>query len=179
MRDTNHLDLKRMAIVTPIRTAASVCTVVGVLLTTTGLAGVTSAQAQAAPAGTPLAAGVTSSGAAEAQVIEAVRDGDILTIKVRFKPLVDHKTETLYGSISKSDYEKSFYVLAGNKKHLLLTDSHNQPLTSPSVVLSVSKDSPIAGTWYGKFPAPPKNIAKVSLTIPNVEPLEGIKITDR
>ncbi|MBC8932239.1 hypothetical protein IAI15_38245, partial [Escherichia coli] len=61
---------------------------VGVLLTTTGLAGVTSAQAQAAPAGTPLAAGVTSSGAAEAQVIEAVRDGDILTIKVRFKPLV-------------------------------------------------------------------------------------------
>ncbi|WP_262390026.1 hypothetical protein [Burkholderia arboris] len=169
-----------MAIVTPIRTAASVCTVVGVLLATTGLAGVTSAQAQAAaPAGTPLAAGVTSSGAAEAQVIEAVRDGDILTIKVRFKPLVDHKTETLYGSISKSDYEKSFYVLAGNKKHLLLTDSHNQPLTSPSVVLSVSKDSPIAGTWYGKFPAPPKNIAKVSLTIPNVETLDGIKITDR
>jgi hypothetical protein len=116
---------------------------------------------------------------AEAQVIEAVRDGDILTIKVRFKPLVDHKTETLYGSISKRDYEKSFYVLAGNKKHLLLTDSHNQPLTSPSVVLSVSKDSPIAGTWYGKFPAPPKNIAKVSLTIPNVETLDGIKITDR
>ncbi|WP_282507793.1 hypothetical protein [Burkholderia cepacia] len=175
---TNHLDQKRMAIVTPIRNAARVCTMVGALLAATGLAGITSVQAQTAAA-TPLATGVTSGGAAEAQVIEAVREGDILTIKVRFKPIVDHKTEPLYGSISKSDYENSFYVLAGNKKHLLLTDSHNQPLTNPRVILSASKDSAIAGTWYGKFPAPPKNITKVSLTIPNVETLDGIKITDR
>ncbi|SMG54990.1 hypothetical protein [Paraburkholderia susongensis] len=164
---------------TPIRTAASVCTVLGALLATIGLVDITSAQAQtAATTATPLAVGITAGGAAEAQVVEAVRNNDILTIKLRFKPLAS-KTESLYGAISKSDYENSFYVLAGNKKYLLLTDSNNQPLTNPRVIISASKDSPIAGTWYGRFPAPPKNITTVSLTIPNVETLDAIKITDR
>ncbi|QVN22701.1 hypothetical protein JYG32_19500 [Burkholderia pyrrocinia] len=111
--------------------------------------------------------------------MEAIREGDILTIKLRFKPLVANKVEVLYSSISKSDYENGIYVLAGNKKHLLLTDSNNQPLASPRLVLSMSKDSPNAGTWYGRFPAPPKNVTKVSLSIPGVEALDGIKITDR
>ncbi|MDR3096075.1 MAG: hypothetical protein LBV73_03260 [Paraburkholderia sp.] len=165
---------------TSIRTAASVCTVLGALLATPGFVGSASAQAQtAAAAAAPLAVGLTASGAAEAQVVEAVRDGDILTIKLRFKPLVANQTESLYGSIGKSDYENNFYVLAGNKKHLLLMDSNNQPLASPRLILSTSKDSTNAGTWYGRFPAPPKNITKVSLTIPNVETLDGIKITDR
>lgn len=165
---------------TRIRTVASVCTVLGALLPAMGWVGITPAQAQTAnTAATPLAVGLTSSGAAEAQVVEAVRDGDILTIKLRFKPLVPNRTEALYGSISKNDYENSFYVLAGNKKHLLLTDSNNQPLTNPRLVISTSKDSTTAGTWYGRFPAPPKNITRVSLTIPNVETLDAIKITDQ
>ena len=37
------------------------------------------------PPVTPLATGIVSSGVAEAQVTEAVRHGEILTIKVRFK----------------------------------------------------------------------------------------------
>lgn len=165
---------------TPIRNAATICTVVGALLATATLADTASAQTPAGSSSvTPLAVGLVSSGVAEAQAIEAIREGDILTIKLRFRPLVANKTEVLYSSISKSDYENGIYVLAGNKKHLLLTDSNNQPLASPRVVLSTSKDSPSAGTWYGRFPAPPKNVTKVSLSIPGVEALDGIKITDR
>ncbi|QVQ29546.1 hypothetical protein HLG70_00860 [Achromobacter deleyi] len=122
---------------------------------------------------------MTESGSAEGQVIEAVRSGDILSIKVRFKPLVPSKTEMLYSGISKDDYENSFYVIAGNKKHLLLKDSNDKPLTNPKVLIRTSKDAPIAGAWQGKFPAPPKEVSEVSLTIPGVETFDAIKITDR
>jgi hypothetical protein len=37
----------------------------------------------------------------------------------------------------------------------------------------------MAGSWQGKFPAPPKEIKEVSLTIPGVETFDAIKITDR
>lgn len=165
---------------TPIRNAATISAVVGALLATVALADTASAQAPAgSSAVVPLAVGLVSSGVAEAQAIEATREGDILTVKLRFKPLVANKVEVLYSSISKSDYENGIYVLAGNKKYLLLTDSNNQPLASPRVVLSTSNNSPSAGTWYGRFPAPPKNVTKVSLAIPGVEALDGIKITDR
>jgi hypothetical protein len=136
------------------------------------------AQAQATPT-TPLATGLTDGGSAEAQVVEAVRHGDILTIKLRFKPLVANKLERLYDSISKDAYENSFYVLAGNKKHLLLKDSNDQPLTNPNLVIKTGDGSPIAGSWHGRFPAPPKDITEISLTIPGVETLDAIKIADR
>ncbi|CFN73604.1 Uncharacterised protein [Bordetella pertussis] len=127
----------------------------------------------------PLATGLTNSGSAEGQVIDAVRSGEILSIKIRFKPVVMGKTETIYSQISKSDYENSFYVIAGNKKHLLLKDSNDVPLTNPKVLIRTSSDAPIAGSWQGKFPAPPKEIKEVSLTIPGVETFDVIQITDR
>lgn len=127
----------------------------------------------------PLATGLTNSGTAEGQVIDAVRSGEILSIKIRFKPVVMAKTEMIYSQISKSDYENSFYVIAGKKKHLLLKDSNDVPLTNPKVLIRTSSDAPIAGSWQGKFPAPPKEIKEVSLTIPGVETFDGIQITDR
>ena len=145
------------------------------LLVITGFTPIAFAESPAAP----LATGLTDGGAAEAQVIEAVRAGDILTIKLRFKPLAANKLERIYDSISKDDYENSFYVLAGNKKYLLLTDSNDKPLTNPYLVIKANKESPTAGSWHGRFPAPPKDVAEVSLTIPGVETLDAIKITDR
>ncbi|PSJ54385.1 hypothetical protein C7I85_27365 [Mesorhizobium soli] len=112
-------------------------------------------------------------------MIEAVRHADILTIKLRFKPLVAGKVERIYDSISKSDYENSFYVLAGSKKHLLLTDSNDKPLTNPYLVIKTTNGSATAGSWHGRFPAPPKDVTEVSLTIPGIETLDAIKITDR
>ena len=46
----------------------------------------------------PLATGLTNSGSAEGQVIDAVRSGEILSIKIRFKPVVMGKTETIYSA---------------------------------------------------------------------------------
>lgn len=160
------------------RTDATACAL-GVFLATAGLANTAFAQAQTATSSAPLATGLTDGGAAEAHVVEAFRAGDILTIKLRFKPLATDKLERIYDSISENAYENSFYVLAGNKKYLLLTDSNDKPLTNPSLVIKTKKDSPIAGSWHGRFPAPPKDVTEVSLTIPGVETLDAIKITDR
>jgi hypothetical protein len=160
------------------RTTAAVC-VVATLLAITGFAHTVFAQTQAEVTSAPLATGMTDGGAAEAQVVEAVRTGNILTIKLRFKPLVASKLERIYDSISKDAYQNSFYVLASNKKYLLLTDSNDVPLTNPFLVIKANKDSPIAGSWHGRFPAPPKDVTEVSLTIPGVETLDAIKITDR
>ncbi len=163
----------------PIAAAATVCAFTSILAIA-GFSHAASAQAQTESASTvPLAAGLTNGGIAEAQVIEAVRHDDILTIKLRFKPLVADKLERVYDSISENDYENSFYVLAGNKKHLLLRDSNDQPLTNPYLTIKTAKDSPTAGSWHGRFPAPPKDVQEVSLTIPGVETLDAIKITDR
>lgn len=168
-----------MLIVTSIRKTAGACAV-GALVLLAGIGQTAFAQAQADASGaTPLATGLTDSGSAEGQVVEAVRSGDILSIKVRFKPLVPGKTEMLYPSITKDDYETNFYVIAGNKKHLLLKDSNDKPLTNPKVLIRTAKDAPIAGAWQGKFPAPPKEVTEVSLTIPGVETFDAIKITDR
>lgn len=163
----------------PIRPAMAACAL-GAVLTLASFTQTAHAQAATdATAAKPLATGLTETGSAEGQVVEAVRSGDILTLKVRFKPLVPGKTEMVYSQITKNDYEDSFYVIAGNKKHLLLKDSNDKPLTNPKLVLKTSKDAPIAGAWQGKFPAPPKDITEVSLTIPGVETFDAIKITDR
>ena len=160
------------------RTTAAVC-VLATLLAITGFAHTVFAQTQTEVTSAPLATGMTDGGAAEAQVVEAVRTGNILTIKLRFKPLVASKLERIYDSISKDAYQNSFYVLASNKKYLLLTDSNDVPLTNPYLVIKANKDFPIAGSWHGRFPAPPKDVTEVSLTIPGVETLDAIKITDR
>ncbi|WP_448708502.1 hypothetical protein [Achromobacter sp. AGC25] len=160
-----------------IRPLAAACAM-GALLTLAA-AGYTPLARAAADAPKPLAIGLTETGTAEGQVVDAVRSGDILTIKVRFKPMVMGKTEMLYSQVTKADYENSFYVIAGKKKHLLLKDSNDKPLTNPKLVLRTSSDSPIAGAWQGKFPAPPKDVTEVSLTIPGVETFDAIKITDR
>jgi len=149
-------------------------------LAVSGFANIPVAQSQAlATSKPPLATGITNSGAAEARVTEAIRNGDILTIKIRFAPIVPDKMESIYARITDQDYENSFYVLAGDKKYLLLRDSQDTPLASPQLAIRNTKESPVSGTWYGRFPAPPKEITEVSLTIHGVETIDAIPIADK
>jgi len=126
-----------------------------------------------------IASGLTDDGMVEANVVEASRKAGILTIKIRFVPLVEGSdySETIYDDLS--EWEGDLYVLVGGKKYLLLQDSEGKPLASPSLELEVEEGRPFAGYWYGRFHAPPQQISEVSLTIPGVEPIEPIAITDR
>ncbi|CAM3983987.1 DUF4352 domain-containing protein [Bordetella tumbae] len=118
----------------------------------------------------PLATGLISTGNAMAEVSGVIRDGDKLTIKVRFKPTQEGKSvsQVLYTGITDQTYENSFYLLSGDKKYLLLKDSKGVPLAPNAVSLRGS--GPLLATWSGVFPAPPAG-QKVTLYLSGVEPL--------
>jgi len=118
----------------------------------------------------PLATGCASSGSAIAEVSDAIRDGDRLTVKVRFKSADDENygAEQLYAVITDQTYEQGIYLVAGDKKDLLIKDSEGVPLAPAS--LNLRDGGPFRGMWSGVFPAPPAG-QKVTLFLPDVEPL--------
>ncbi len=109
-------------------------------------------------------------GWAEATLAKIDRDGDKMTVRVRFKKAEDAEgtSAILYGTLSEAIWERDIYITAGDKKYLLLVDSNDVPLASSE--LSLSDDGPQAGAWYGTFPAPPAG-ESATLQLPKMEPL--------
>ena len=139
------------------------------------------AGAAAAPqtAASVLARGLTSDGRAEAQVVEADRDAGVLTIKIRFVPIGDpakYDTQTLYGS--PQDIKDSIFVIAGDRKYVLLKDGDGAPLAPDRLIVEAGGGKPLAAVWWGKFPAPPKAQAQVALVLPGVEQIGPIAVAD-
>ncbi len=138
-----------------------------VLLSASALSHAANAQE---PANQPIASGYHSSCQATAEVSGVVADGDKLTVKVHFINAKEggSVSTTLYTALSDKDYENDYYLLAGDKKYLLLKDSEGKPLAPASV--SLFGNGHVVGVWHGVFPAPPKG-QKVTLYIKGVEPL--------
>ncbi|PZO67770.1 MAG: hypothetical protein DI498_01945 [Paracoccus denitrificans] len=137
------------------------------------LTGTAFAQETAAPAADAsdavLATSLTNTGMAEASLVSAVRDGDKLTVRVRFKATEGQTgTEVLYSSMSENSWQTDYYLVAGDKKYLILKDSAGKPLAPSS--LSLNASNPMAGSWNATFPAPPAGETAM-LHIGNVEPL--------
>lgn len=120
--------------------------------------------------GQPPATGYHNSGQVIAEISGAIRDGERLTVKVRFKPASEGKnvSTVLYSTLSDENYQNDYYLVAGDKKYLLLKDSEGKPLTPSSVTLGGK--GPVVGVWHGVFPAPPAD-QKVTLFMKGVEPL--------
>lgn len=118
-----------------------------------------------------LAVGMHNSGKALAEVSAAIRDGTQVTIKVRFRPVGNGLDEpiVLYDNLTERAYQTDFYLLAGNRKYLLLKDTEDRPL-APSTATINAGDAMYAGSWYGVFPAPPVD-ENVMLFLQDVEPL--------
>lgn len=132
-----------------------------------------SAQEAAAPVGADgaavLASSLTNSGLAEANLISVLRDGETITVRVRFKSTEGASgREVLYGSISAKSWESDFYILSGDKKYLLMKDANGAPLAPSSLQLNMA--NPQAGSWSATFPAPPAGQTAI-LHIGAVEPL--------
>lgn len=110
------------------------------------------ASTEQAPA--PLATSIAAGGLVEAHLVSAVRDGDNLTVKVRFQTITDEKrSKTVYSTLSTSNWESDFYIVSGNKKYLILKDSSGVPLAPAALTLDTT--NPIAASWSATFPAPP------------------------
>ena len=132
----------------------------------------------AAPAGTEavLATGLTDGdtrvGTLEARLVKAIRDGDRLTVTVRFKPVKDlskdesRDYETFYSSaMSENEWKQNFYLISGNKKYLILKDSDEKWLAPRELGLRGG-----TGSWSAIFPAPPAG-QKATLHMSHVEPI--------
>lgn len=127
----------------------------------------------AAPAAV-LARGLIDDGRAEAQVVEAARSGGVLTVRTRFvrQAAAAEGYKTLYNN----NPAEIAYVVAGDKKYFLLTDTEGKALAPSSLQLDIDEDRPLAATWWGKFPAPPPEVTTVSLILPGVEAIDGIAL---
>lgn len=130
-----------------------------------------------APATTPagnaaetLPTGLTDDGWAEATLARVQRDGDRLTVTVRFKKdaSITSGSSMIYSDLSKTIWETGIYITADNKKYLLMQDANGKALASPRLQLTSS--GPLAGSWSGTFPAPPAG-SSATLQLLGVEPL--------
>ncbi|HBP30370.1 MAG: hypothetical protein ACTIKR_08550 [Advenella sp.] len=124
-----------------------------------------------------LASGLVADGGASAELTSVVKTGNRVTVKVRFietDPEIN-KISVLYSRLDKSAYENDFYLLAGDKKYLLLKDSAGKPLAPEKLVLAGK--GKLRGIWYGTFPAPPAG-ESLMLFLPNIEPLGPFTTTD-
>ncbi len=124
-----------------------------------------------------LARGLIEDGRAEAQVVEAARSGGVLTVRVRFvrQAAAQEGIKTLYSG----DPGEDAYLVAGDKKYFLLTDTEGHALASDGLMLDIDENRPLAGTWWGKFPAPPPEVTTVSVILPGVESIDAVPLADR
>ncbi len=94
-------------------------------------------------------------GDVETRLVKAIRDGDKLTVTVRFRPLARKGTsewnDTIYDKkMSEKEWEQHFYLTSGNKKYLILKDGDGKWLAPDELILKTG-----AGSWSATFPAPP------------------------
>jgi hypothetical protein len=117
-----------------------------------------------------LATGLASKGTAEAEahLVKAARDGDKLTVIVRFKGFNTFSyVESFYSTPTvRNSYLENCYLVSGNKKYFILKDSEGNWLAPSELRLRPGKTT----SWSIIFPAPPAG-EKATLHMDHVEPL--------
>lgn len=146
-----------------------------------GAAAITAAPATAAPAASALVQEHETG--VEVTLVEARRTGgDSLTVKWRYRNTTPGDVKISKGGSSWLDTYQltadAFLVDSVNrKKYLVITDAERYPLASKhgdwqGVTL---KPGQTLSAW-AKFPAPPADVATITVTLPGVPPYEDVPI---
>lgn len=139
--------------------------------------------AEAAPAAAPNALVQEHETGVEVTLVEAKRTGgDSLTVKWRYRNTTPKDVKISKGGTSWLDTYQltadAFLIDAANKKkYLVITDAENYPLASKhgdwqGVTLAPGQT---LSAW-AKFPAPPADVEKISVTLAGVSPFEDVPI---
>ena len=154
----------------------------GVITTSCGIVGF-AIPLGAAPAPTaPAAQDVNGSPGVVAEIVQCNRDSGVLSIRMRLRNTGGEDAKLLL--ISRNNYD-NYYVVAGDKKYLVLRDKEGTPLATQRNVSdgyggAVEVTIPKGGSyvWYAKYPAPPVDVKKIDYYTPLTVPFERIPITD-
>jgi hypothetical protein len=119
----------------------------------------------------------------EVTLLEARRTaGDSVTVKWRYRNTLSNGVKILQGGSSWSEVYKltmgAFFIDPVNKKkYLVITDAENIPLSSKHGDWQGYTLAPgqTLGSW-ARFPAPPANVDKITITLPGVPPFEDVAI---
>ncbi|MGI6245587.1 MAG: hypothetical protein ACOYJQ_07445 [Pseudochelatococcus sp.] len=120
----------------------------------------------------------TESGKAWATVRKAVRQGDVVSVELRFETDYEgYSGETIY----EKPADDAIYLTAGGKRFPLLQEDGK--LAAPAELkLKFNYDpgkNPRVGDWKARFSAPPADAADVMLTLPKVAPIGPITIREQ
>jgi hypothetical protein len=114
-----------------------------------------------------------------AEVTEVSRKEGVLTVKVRYRN-TGTKAMHVYIVGGSEDVNK-FYVTSGNNKMLPLRDSQKIPVMTPGNTVGTVGANINPGSsflFWGKYPAPPASVKKVTYMTPHAPPFEDLPITE-
>ena len=113
-----------------------------------------------------------------AELTEATREEDVLTIKVIFRNTSDKPVRL---DLTRGYLCNKYYVTAGTKRYPVLKDATEVYQMSVNPYCKDTAEVIAPGkifTFYAKFPAPPMTVKKVDFFTPLMPPFEHVPITD-
>lgn len=124
----------------------------------------------------------TESGKAWATVRKAVRQGDTVSVELRFETDYEgYSGETIYEKLADGAIDDAIYLSSGGKRFPLHRE--NGKVAAPAELkLKFNYDpkkNPRVGDWKAQFAAPPADAVDVTLTLPNVAPVGPITIKEQ
>ncbi len=131
------------------------------------------------PAAQPAAARETNVAGVVAELVEFKRKDGVLTVQIRLRN-AGAKPARFY-VVQHRNYD-AFYVIAEDKKYLVLRDEDQTPLMPAAdgtggILLTLEPEG--TWLWWAKYPAPPAGVKKVIYVTPLTGPLDDVPVSDQ
>lgn len=140
-----------------------------------------SGKAAAAAEAKPLATQELDVEGVVAEVIQSVRKGDTLSVRVRFRNTGTAPAKILLagGGVS---YHNANYIVAGDTKYDIMRDTEGHVIATPrdgGGWLEATIRPKATFSWWAKYPAPPASQKSYTLFLKVGPPIEDVPIIDK
>ena len=134
-----------------------------------------------APSSAPLAMRELDVEGVVAEVIESVRKGDVLTVRVRLRNTGTKPAKVMLarGGVS---YHNANYLVAGDTKYEIMRDTAGNVIATPrdgGGWLEPTIRAKSTFSWWAKYPAPPASEKSYTLYLNVGPPIEDVPIIDK
>lgn len=134
----------------------------------------------AAQADKPLATRDLDVEGIRAEVIESVRKDEVLTVRVRLRNTGDKPAK--FTLVTGGQSYDAAYLSAKDTKYVLIKDTKGYVVATPTDGggwLEAKIKPKGTWNWWGKFPAPPKDVKTYSLYLKVGPPIDDVPIVDK